>query len=204
MKKINLLLTSVILLSSCSYVHQTGDKIITLYKKGKDYIIEPDSIKNLREQIYLDEMSSKHPEYLNVVTFFKENNEQVLEKNGDLYPIVDVNILDNGSIIHNAYNSPNEVKYLYKTEDNFYIYTFQIKASQIDSCTNIRRIRNGYFKEPVHDLIFENNRLIKEEFVSEVSKKFYDENGIQYFRVSKKFDNGEVVNKYNLGPIKNF
>jgi len=204
MKNFHLLLTYAILLSSCSYTHKAGEQVTNLYNKGKGYIIEPDSIKNLRKQLYLKKLTSKHPEYHNIETFFKQKNNMVLEDNGDLYPIIDVNISDNGSIIHNAYDSSNEVKYLYKTDDNFYIYTFQLKGAQIDSCMGIRRIGNGYFKEPVHDLIFKNNRLVKEEYIAEVSKSFYDKDGIQYFKITKKFDSGEVINQYNLGSVKDF
>ena len=71
-------------------------------------------------------------------------------------------------------------------------------------CTNIRRIRKGRFSQPVHDLIFEKRRLIREDFVENFSTSFFKTDGQQYFQMKLKNENGKTENLINLGPSHNF
>lgn len=170
----------------------------------KDYVIEPDSIKQSRRFTYHKMMLLRYPEYSKILDFFKTKSPYVLETRGKIYRINDLKITDNGTIIHKYDEDPTEVKYFYDADKNYYVYTFNIENENNPVYSNVRRIRKGAMSQPVHDLLFENGRLIREDFVADVSKDFFDENGNQYFEIIKKIDGSKVKNLYNLGPVQNY
>ncbi|MFV0211419.1 hypothetical protein OBK22_06365 [Empedobacter falsenii] len=170
----------------------------------KDMIVESDSVKNQKKLAYYASINKSYPEFEKISKLFTSSSPYILEKGGEIYRVKELKITDDGTIIHNHVNDNNEVLYFYLADNNYYIYTFDISKKSKPEFKALRRIKRGKFSQPVHDLIFENDKLIKEDFVADVSKDFYSKDGIQYFEIEKKDDNGKVVNQYNLGQKRDF
>ena len=212
MKQFYLSLGLSLFLFSCNktkdLIDETGiityNKVIKNHEKVKDFFSSDESIKQRRIE-YDNYMLKTFPEYENVYTFFsKIDNPLVLEKNGDLYRINKITVDDDGSLEYINPSIDDERKYFYKTDKNFYIYTFKIDNNKITECIGIRRIENSAYNSQVHDLIFENDKLIKEEFIGKVIKDFFDKDETQFFKIKKRIDDNRVITIYNLGKIKNF
>jgi len=210
-------ITSILLYSSCSDKNTSekqGDKqsivnksLNTIKSSGtalQNFVVEPDSIKDNRRLAYLSSMKKKYPEYHSVSQFFKSSSVFVPEQNGSFYKILQQKITDDKSISYKSQNPHEEALYLYNADKNYYIYTFKLKEKSKVQFSDLRRIKKGTFKQPVHDLIFENNRLSNELFVKDVTSDFFDKDGIQYFKISEKFDGSKIVHQFELGLVHNF
>lgn len=216
-KRYSLFVIICILLFSCSEENKKDSsnsessvisKSLNSVKSGmvsvKDYVVEPESEKAKRREDYMNLMLKTYPEYKNIQSFFHGKSANILESGGRFYRIVAVTITDDGSVIHKGNENPKEVQYFYDADDNYYIYTFDISNNSHINCTNIRRIKKGNFSQPMHDLIFENGKLIREQFILDVSKDFYDKNDTQFFKISSKVEGSKVENLFNLGQVQDF
>lgn len=170
----------------------------------KDLIIESDSVKNEKKSTYYNIINKSYPEFKSVEKFFASNTPYILEKDGELYRVKELKITDDGTIIHNHGKNKDEALYFYMTKNNYYIYTFDISNKNNPEFKAVRRIKRGKFSQPIHDLIFENEKLIREDFVTDVSKDFFSKDGIQYFEIEKKTDDNKIINQYNLGQVRDF
>lgn len=196
---------------SCSSKKEDSDKAIDkqvkdkgFFTKTKEFFVDSDEIKNDRRLTYLTNMDAKYPDYTLVLDFFDTpNNPFILESEGDLYRIIDSQIDDAGSKVY-KYEEQDVLMYFYKAKENFYIYSFSIDNAKKLSCISVRRIGDGMFKTDMHDIVFENNKIIREDFKGEFSTKFYKEDKNQYFRYSSKVNGDKIVNTLNLGVIKEF
>ncbi|KUF41713.1 hypothetical protein AS361_01480 [Myroides marinus] len=196
---------------SCSSKKEDSEKVVDkqvedkgFFTKTKEFFVDSDEIKNDRRLTYLTSMDAKYPDYKLVLEFFDTpNNPFILESEGDLYRIIDSQIDDAGSKVY-KYEEQDVLMYFYKAKENFYIYSFSIDNAKKLSCISVRRIGDGMFKTDMHDIVFENNKIIREDFKGEFSTKFYKEDKNQYFRYSSKVNGDKVVNTLNLGVIKEF
>ncbi|MDM1085781.1 hypothetical protein Q2490_15010 [Myroides odoratimimus] len=196
---------------SCSSKKEDSEKVVDkqvedkgFFTKTKEFFVDSDEIKNDRRLTYLTNMDAKYPDYKLVLEFFDTpNNPFILESEGDLYRIIDSQIDDAGSKVY-KYEEQDVLMYFYKAKENFYIYSFSIDNAKKLSCISVRRIGDGMFKTDMHDIVFENNKIIREDFKGEFSTKFYKEDKNQYFRYSSKVNGDKVVNTLNLGVIKEF
>lgn len=209
MKKYISYLSFILIIISCDKTKQVTDNSLKTIGEGADKVkgvfVEPDSIKQKKQDIYYQELSQLNPEYKEVASFFsKSNNPYVQEKEGDIYKIYRLTIDNDGSITYQDSSNGEEIKYFYKTDKNFYIYTFSIANNQIKRCVGVRKIVNDNFKSPAYDLIFENEKLVQEEFIGDVSKNFYSKDGKQYFEIKKKFEDSKIITTYDLGKEKDF
>lgn len=209
-------ISTLLLIMSCSQedkkenvkdegiVNSSINNIKTSVGGLKDLIVESDSVKNQKKLAYYASINKSYPEFQQISKLFLSTSPYILEKDGEIYRVNELKITDDGTVIHNHGNNNDEALYFYKTDNNYYIYTFDISKKSKPEFKALRRIKRGKFSQPVHDLIFENDKLIKEDFVADVSKDFYSKDGIQYFELEKKDENGKVVNQYNLGPKRDF
>ncbi|MDM1510159.1 hypothetical protein HX082_12215 [Myroides odoratimimus] len=196
---------------SCSSKKEDSEKVVDkqvedkgFFTKTKEFFVDSDEIKNDRRLTYLTNMDAKYPDYKLVLEFFDTpNNPFILESEGDLYRIIDSQIDDAGSKVY-KYEEQDVLMYFYKAKENFYIYSFSIDNAKKLNCISVRRIGDGMFKTDMHDIVFENNKIIREDFKGEFSTKFYKEDKKQYFRYSSKVNGDKVVNTLNLGVIKEF
>ncbi|MDM1409096.1 hypothetical protein [Myroides sp. DF42-4-2] len=194
---------------SCSTKKEDSEQVVDIQieekgflTKTKEIFIDSDEVKNDRRLTYLTDMITKYPDYKLVLEFFNsDNNPYILEANGDLYKIIDSQIDDAGSKV---YKYEDVLTYFYKAKENFYIYSFSIDNAKKLSCTSVRRIGDGLFKTDMHDIVFEDHKIVKEDYKGEVSTKFYKEGKQQYFRYSNKVNGDKVVHTLNLGTIKEF
>ncbi|MTG99106.1 hypothetical protein GJV76_13350 [Myroides sp. BIT-d1] len=194
---------------SCSSKKEDSEQVVDnkvdekgFLTKTKEMFIDSDEVKNDRRLAYLTDMNTKYPDYKLVLEFFgSDNNPYILESNGDLYKIIDSQIDDAGSKI---YKYEDVLMYFYKAKENFYIYSFSIDNAKKLNCTSVRRIGDGVFKTDMHDIVFEDNKIVREDFKGEFLTKFYKEGKQQYFRYSNKINGDRVVNTLNLGAIKEF
>lgn len=199
---------SSLLLLSCSKDINSEKKISNTEKsfidRCKEFIIEPDEMKSIRREAYLKDMLENYNDYEFVLEFFtQKNNPFILEENGSLYKIIDSQIDDAGSKSYN-YEDQNLVKYFYVTESNYYIYSFNYVNNNSIEFIGLRRLEKGFFKTKMHDLIFSNEKLIKENLVGKFATDFYDEDGIQKFEFSNKVNGDKIINTFNLGTVKDF
>lgn len=218
MKSLTVLgITSLLLYSSCSDKSASEkqadkqsivDKSLNAIKSGgttiKNFVVEPDSIKENRRLEYLSSMTKKYPEYHSASQFFNSSSVFVPEKNGTFYKILQQKITDDKSISYKSQNPHEEALYLYNADNNYYIYTFTLKEKSKVQFSDLRRIKKGTFKQPVHDLIFENNRLSNEIFVKDATSDFFDKDGVQYFEIKEKFNDSKIEHLFELGPVQNF
>lgn len=196
---------------SCSSKKEDSEKVVDqqveskgFFTKTIEFFVDSNEIKNDRRLTYFSNMDTKYPDYKLVREFFDTpNNPFILESEGDLYRIIDSQIDDSGSKVY-KYEEQDVLMYFYKAKENFYIYSFSIDNAKKLSCISVRRIGDGMFKTDMHDIIFENNKVIREDFKGEFSTKFYKEDKNQYFRYSSKVNEDKVVNTLNLGVIKEF
>lgn len=184
-----------------------GNYISKKWKKTKEYFVESDSLIKARKLAYFDYQRKNYPEYESVEKWFLSNPKQLLNLKGDYYKMLKGSVLDEGTIKHIDLIKKSEYatyKYLYVTEEAYFIYDLAYESNKI-KYKSVRRIQKGYGKEPMHDLIFDKQlNLDTELFQGEVKQDLYTKNGHLFFEFIKEVNGNSVTNTIDLGTERNF
>ncbi len=184
-----------------------GNYISKKWKSTKEVFVDSDSLINARKTAYFAYQRKNYPEYVSVEKWFKSNPKQLLNLKGDYYKMLKGAVIDEGTIKHIDLTKKSEFgtyKYLYITEDAFFIYDLAYSSNKIQ-CKNVRRIQKGYGKEPMHDLIFDQQlELDTELFQGDVKQDLYTKNGHLFFEYIMDVNGNSVANTIDLGTERKF
>lgn len=184
-----------------------GNYISKKWKSTKEVFVDSDSLINARKTAYFAYQRKNYPEYISVEKWFKSNPKQLLNLKGDYYKMLKGAILDEGTIKHIDLTKKSEFgtyKYLYVTEDAYFIYDLAFESNKV-KYKSVRRIQKGYGKEPMHDLIFDKQvELDTELFQGDVKQDLYTKNGHLFFEYIKDVNGNSVANTIDLGTERKF
>lgn len=184
-----------------------GNYISKKWKSTKEVFVDSDSLINARKTAYFAYQRKNYPEYVSVEKWFKSNPKQLLNLKGDYYKMLKGAILDEGTIKHIDLTKKSEFgtyKYLYVTEDAYFIYDLAFESNKV-KYKSVRRIQKGYGKEPMHDLIFDKQLdLDTELFQGDVKQDLYTKNGHLFFEYIKDVNGNSVANTIDLGTERKF
>ena len=184
-----------------------GNYVSTKWKKTKEYFVDSDSAVNIRKYNYYNDLIKTYPDFKVVQNWFLSKPKQLQNMNGELYKMVKSAINNNETISYTnlAIEGPKGTyKYLFITNDAFYIYDLLVINGSVNY-KGVRRIKKGFRKEPMHDLIFDlSGNLNQEIFQGEVKQDLYIKDGHVYFEFEKDQEEGSVINTVDLGKERNF
>ena len=184
-----------------------GNYISKKWKSTKEVFVDSDSLINARKTTYFAYQRKNYPEYVSVEKWFKSNPKQLLNLKGDYYKMLKGAILDEGTIKHIDLTKKSEFgtyKYLYVTEGDYFIYDLAFENNKV-KYKSVRRIKKGYGKEPMHDLIFNKQLdLDTELFQGDVKQDLYTKNGHLFFEYIKEVNGNSVANTIDLGTERKF
>lgn len=213
MKFLKLTFLASVILISCNEAKKEEIKkekpgfISVKWKQTKEIFVESDSTLKAREEKYYSDLEKQFPEYLSVKKWFLSKPKVLLGEKGDFYKMIKNEIDNNNTITHNDISKKSEYntyKYLFVSENAYYIYDLEVIG---EKCIykGVRRIKKGFGKQPVHDLLFDEKlNLKKEVFHGKVSQDLYTKDDILYFEFNKKTQDQTVKNSIYLGKEKNF
>ena len=184
-----------------------GNYISKKWKNTKEVFVDSDSIINVRKTAYFAYQKKNYPEFTIVEKWFLSNPKQLLNLKGDYYKMLKGAVLDEGSITHNDLIAKSEFgtyKYLYVTEEAYFIYDLACTNNKV-KCKSVRRIKKGFGKEPMHDLIFDKQlNLEKELFQCDVKQDLFTKNDKLFFEYEQEVNGNSVTNTIDLGTERNF
>lgn len=184
-----------------------GNYISKKWKSTKEVFVDSDSLINARKTAYFAFQRKNYSEYISVEKWFKSNPKQLLNLKGDYYKMLKGAILDEGTIKHIDLTKKSEFgtyKYLYVTKDAYFIYDLAFESNNV-KYKSVRRIQKGFGKEPMHDLIFDNQlNLDTELFQGDVKQDLYTKNGHLFFEYIKDVNGNSVANTIDLGTERKF
>lgn len=149
-------------------------------------------------------MENNYPEFKTVADWFKTNPKELFGLEGNYYKIIKgthqvgksstivplTKISDNGTYM-----------YFFETEKQFFILELQVFDFSVN-CINVRRILDGYGEEPMHDIIYNEKKvMIKEIHQGEVNPSLYESDGNLFFKYSKKINKKKYTNTLDLGQV---
>ncbi|NRT14907.1 hypothetical protein HNP99_001251 [Flavobacterium sp. 28A] len=177
------------------------------WKKTKEVFSESDSVIQVRKEKYFTDLNTKYSDYKLAEKWFSSNPHELMKKKGDFYKMIKSEIDNNNTIEHvdlSHKSSLNSYKYLFVTEDEYLIYDLKIENNRCNY-VGVRRIKKGFRKEPVHDLIFDKNgNLGKEIYQGEVKQDMFTKDGHLFFEFEKDSKGQNVKNTIDLGIERNF
>ena len=177
------------------------------WEQTKEIFVESDSIKNTRKEKYFSDLKNTYPDYSIVKNWFAKSRSKYINENGEFYKMLKNETNNNNTIVHkdlSSVSANNTVKYLFVTEDAYYIFDLEILENRA-VYKGVRRIKKGYASQPVHDLIYDDNiSLVKEVYQGKVKQDLFTKNGRLYFEFEKNSGDQKVKNTIDLGTERNF
>ncbi|PTT02250.1 hypothetical protein DBR27_11320 [Flavobacterium sp. HMWF030] len=184
-----------------------GNYVSKKWKKTKEYFVDSDSLKKIKEDKYFKDLKSKYPEYSKVQKWFASNPKELQNLKGDFYKMLKAIIVDNGSITYKnliPLSEQGTYEYLFINDDAYYIYDFSFVNNQIKP-EGVRRIKKGYGEQPIHDLIFDHNHFLEKEiFQGNVEQDLFTKNGHVFFEFEKDVNDKKISNTIDLGKERDF
>lgn len=186
---------------------EEGSYISKKWKNTKEIFVESDSVIKVRKQNYYADLNKKYPDFKNVQNWFDSKPKQLLDMKGEVYKMIKSAINNNETISYTDLTSEGQqgtYKYLFVNDDAYYIYDLAVTNNKVEY-RGVRRIKKGYRKEPMHDLIFDATGNLKQEvFQGEVTQDLYTKDGHIFFEFEKDLEEGSVINTVDLGVERKF
>jgi hypothetical protein len=168
-----------VVLSSCNDTDASKNLDSSIIDKTFDFFewsdINEDSLLVEKDKIIRATFEKVYPEYKTVANWFSTNPKELLNSEGEFYKITKSTKQVGETVTIQSLKEKSErgtYMYFYFTEDVFFILELQVFKYQVN-CINVRRIANGFGKQPMHDILYNDKKEIaKEIFHNNVNPSF--------------------------------